>query len=158
MRVADEPVNQELIERWRSGDVLHVDGIAFPSGVVTLMTSFTMRTGTTIRCHAQPLADTSVASLLEYDESIWVPVTTLDSLGWTPAIKIVCGEGPMGNEGFVAATEPQSNFPLWVLFSSHSNPFTALSREGDHIVAEAGYGQSWRIPVAEPTRFSIADD
>jgi hypothetical protein len=106
---------------------------------------------------AQSLADTSVASLLKYDESIWVPVTTLASLSWSPTSTVVCGEGPMGNEGFVAATDSQSNCPLWILFSSHSNPFTALSREGDHVVAEAGYGQSWRIPFADPTRFSIVD-
>jgi len=157
MRVTKEGANQELVEHWRSGEVLHIDGITFLSGVVTLVTSFTLQKGATIRCHAQPLADTSVDSLLKYDQSIWVPVTTLNSLSWSQTTTVVCGEGPMGNEGFVAATDSQSNHPLWVLFSSHSNPFTALSREGEQIVAEAGYGQSWRIPLGEPASFSIVE-
>lgn len=154
--IADS-VNQELVEHWRSGEVLQIDGIAFPSGVVTLVKSFTVQAGATVRCVAQPLADTSIESILKYDQSIWVPVTRLATLPWSPTANVVCGEGPMGNEGFVAATTSNDDSPIWILFSSHSNPFTAISRDADTIVLEAGYGQEWHIPFSDPTRFSIVD-
>lgn len=156
-KVTTDEINQDLLEHWRAGEVPHVDGFVFSSGAVTLLTSYTLSRGATVRCYAGLLADTTLASLLQYDQSLWVQVTTLASLSWTETTEVVCGEGPMGNEGFVAATDSREHRLLWVLFSTCSNPFTALTREGNCIIAEAGYDQSWRIPFADPVNFSIVD-
>jgi len=64
----------------------------------------------------------------------------------------------MGNEGYVAAVNVADNSLIWALFSSHSNPFVSIARDGDEVVAEGGYDQMWRIPFSVPQRLVICED
>lgn len=147
---------QDLLQRqWDAGRVLHVNGIVFGSGRVLLFSGGTVRSGTSVRAVAAPLADTSVASILKYGDDPWVQVTQLASLDWSSDVRIACGEGAMGNEGYVAAVNRVEGSLIWVLFSTCSNPFISAARDGEEIVVEGGYDQVWRIPFEMPENLVI---
>lgn len=60
----------------------------------------------------------------------------------------LCGEGAMGNEGFVALVK--GNSLVWSAFLTVSNPFYILRREGDLIVAKSTHEVEWRFPIYAP--------
>ena len=142
-------------KRWREGFVLHVDGIAFPDGRIVLLDSKTMISGSIVQSVAAPLAETTLSSVLSYDPDAWVQVTQLQRLVWSSGIHVECGEGAMGNEGYVAVVGGADGALLWVLFCSRSNPFVELRRDGDVIVAVTTYDQVWRIPYLAPGKFTL---
>jgi hypothetical protein len=159
MQKLDEGGAEKILERkWRVGHVLQVDGIVFLSERVMLVDAKTVRRENSIRCVATPFADTDVTSVLKYNPDPWVAITQLDSIAWDEDINVVCGEGAMGNEGFVAVVDRKKDIPIWVLFSTCSNPFESVARDGEDIVASAGYDQAWRLPMEDPTKFAILDE
>lgn len=145
----------ELMERWRVGQTVHVDGIVFKTGRVVLFEAKTICFENEVKCVASPFADTTLDSILTYDEEPWVELTSLFTVTWDRKFEVSSGEGAMGNEGFVALKEGHSRLYEWVLFCSSSNPFTHLERDGEHILAHAGYDQVWRIPLMKPESFTI---
>lgn len=145
----------DITNRWRAGQTVHVDGIAFRTGRVVLLEVKTYCIGTTIKCVASPMADTTLDSILSYDEDPWVEFTSLCAVTWDGDLRVSCGEGAMGNEGFVAFGADSSSVYDWVPFCTSSNPFTHLDRDGEHILAHAGYDQVWRIPFINPEAFTI---
>jgi len=157
-RLDEAHANQQFLERWRQGETLHVDGITFASGRVVLLSTATVSEHGEPKCVASPLADSTIASVLSRNPDAWVAITPMTAtLDWEPEVRICCGEGAMGNEGFIAATSADLRTPIWVLFSTCSNPFTELRRAGADILADAGYDQTWRIPFANPERFTIVN-
>jgi hypothetical protein len=138
--------------------MLHVDGIVFASGRVVLLAGRTVRAGTRVRSVVSPLAESSIESILSYASEPWVPVTRLATVSWSSDIRVECGEGAMGNEGFVAAVNTADNSLIWALFSSHSNPFVSVARDGDEVVVEGGYDQVWRLPFSAPEKFAVHED
>ncbi|MDF9619094.1 hypothetical protein P5705_15715 [Pseudomonas entomophila] len=49
---------------------------------------------------------------------------------------MLCGEGEMGNEGFIARTNKDNNLE-WFLFSTTSNPFVDMRRQGDLVYVQS---------------------
>jgi len=115
----------------------------------------TVDSGSSIQSIATPLAETTASSVLNYNSRAWVEVTQLKRLAWSSEYHVECGEGAMGNEGYVAMIGNVDGTLLWVLFCSQSNPFVDLQRDGDTIVAMTSYDQAWRIPGAEPEKFVL---
>src|SRR6185369_12659140 len=97
-----------LSEQWQSSRVPHVDGLIFSSGQVVLIHSATLRVGNSMKTSASAFAESTLASLMDYDEDPWVYVTELHSAPWHARTRLSCGEGAMGNEGFVAAIDKES--------------------------------------------------
>ena len=55
-------------------------------------------------------------------------VTELASCDYAVAgLRLVCGEGAMGSDGFVAAVRPSDGALAWVAFFDCSHPFSAIS-------------------------------
>lgn len=152
----DTLYSPDLVQlKWREGFVLHVDGITFHDGRVLLIDAKTIRSGAVVRSAVAPLADTTVASVLQYNPEAWVPITRLGSLKWSAEVHVECGEGAMGNEGYVGAVSDVDGSLQWAFFCSRSNPFSELRREGDAILAVGGYDQVWRIPYQFPASLSV---
>ena len=144
-----------LQERWRAGFVLHINGLVFGDGRVLLIDAKTVLSGTTVKTVATPLANTTASSVLRHNATAWVTVTRLATLVWSPSCHVECGEGAMGNEGYIAAVDDHDGSLIWMLFCTASNPFVDLYREDDTVVVEGGYDQRWRIPWGAPEKFSI---
>lgn len=51
---------------------------------------------------------------------------------------IICGEGEMGNEGFIAKTD-KNNALEWMLFSTSSNPFVSIYTKNDLVYLKSTY-------------------
>ena len=151
---SDEAV-AALHGQWRAGFALHVEAIVYGSGRVLLLDGRTIRSGTNLRTVVSPRADTTVSSVLKYANDPWSPLTRLATLGVSQDVQVECGEGAMGNEGYVAAVNRADGSLNWILFSTHSNPFVSLVLKGGDVLAEGGYDQVWRIPLEMPERVVI---
>lgn len=65
-----------------------------------------------------------------YDDP-WSEIQIYDTLEFDDKI-VYCGEGEMGNEGFIVQTDKNNNVE-WMLFSSESNPFTKMEKTNELI-------------------------
>ena len=64
-------------------------------------------------------------SLEQYNDNIWTKIQAHPVIITANDLQIHCGEGGMGNEGFVAATNADGL--VWALFSTESNPFVKMT-------------------------------
>ncbi|MCK6588071.1 MAG: hypothetical protein L6Q76_10845, partial [Polyangiaceae bacterium] len=97
--------------------------------------------------------------VLEFNPDPWVNVTVLATFNWSDkGLLLSCGEGAMGNEGFVAASDASSGQIRWVAFFNCSNPFIRVCAKDDNVVAENNHGHLWLFPRASPERVVISAD
>lgn len=122
--------------RWADEQLLGYDCLCHSDGNVTLL-SFYHTTGPneTKHYYASPLADTTLESIVSYNDDPWAATDIYDHLV-KQELTFVCGAGAMGNEGFVAATD--ANGLVWALFCSAFNPFERLELVGTTLRAYAG--------------------
>jgi hypothetical protein len=146
-----------LEEKWQSGYGLHIDGLVFADGRVVLCDCVKLkRDGRSIPL-ASPIGDSTLDSILKYDDDPWVALTELDRSEIAESnVKISCGEGAMGNEGYVAVTALDTGRLIWMAFFTCSNPFEALKLVDGEILAENSYEQEWIFPLDHPERVRIS--
>ena len=66
----------------------------------------------------------------------------------------ICGEGAMGNEGFVAMLS--HGLLRWAAFFTTSNPFYKLRLgQSDKLIATSTHEVEWRFPLDEPWRVEV---
>lgn len=147
-----------LDKKWKEGSVPHIDGIIFQNGMVVLQQVYSTCVGSDITLSIEPVADSQLDSVLKYNPDAWVEVTSLASMNWDDSLEVVCGEGAMGNEGFIAAIRRKENCPEWILFCSKSNPFISVERRDHLLVVEGGYDYMWEIPMDNPVALRIIKD
>ena len=99
-----------------------------------------------------PLADTTIESVVNYHEDVWVEVDIRIDYVIVDELKILCGEGAMGNEGFVAAINDRGL--VWALFSTRSNPFVKLELEGGKLLAYAD-SLKYEIDLNNPSKIKV---
>jgi len=64
-----------------------------------------------------------------------------------------CGEGSMGNEGFVAYADKKGKL-IWLVFLDFSNPFWSIKIEGANIKATTELECEFTIPLESPEKLS----
>ncbi|MEP3890410.1 MAG: hypothetical protein ABJN69_08070 [Hellea sp.] len=118
-------MTEKIQAKWKEGFVLGHNCIARADGSVTLASTCRLYDPNT-KTYSQtwgPLCDTTVEGLEKYDEDLWTEVDIFHSPFMFENQVIVYGDGGMGNEGYVASTNP--DFSLnWSLFFTFSNPIT----------------------------------
>ncbi|WP_404932194.1 hypothetical protein [Massilia atriviolacea] len=110
-----------------------------------------------IRQHAYPICETSIGRFLgfgnEFVELAFderrVPIPGTESFA-------LCGEGAMGNEGFVAVVNEAGL--AWAGFFTASNPFQQVAVAGACLVARTTHGSTWRFPLGAPWQVRIANE
>ncbi|MNW23475.1 hypothetical protein D3C74_01780 [compost metagenome] len=70
------------------------------------------------------------------DDDIWSEVQINDTLSVNKETVVLCGEGEMGNEGFIVIAD-SNNKVKWALFSTTSNPFVNIIRRDDLIYIQS---------------------
>ncbi|MGI4870956.1 MAG: toxin-antitoxin system YwqK family antitoxin [Janthinobacterium lividum] len=120
--------------KWADSHILGYDCLCYGDGSVTLLSIYTAETG---RYYAFPRADTTIEGIIKYNDDPWTEIQVYNSRVVRGDLTFVCGEGAMGNEGFVAATD--ANGLVWALFSTASNPFERLELVGTTLRAYSIY-------------------
>ncbi|RZJ57265.1 MAG: hypothetical protein EOO55_03780 [Hymenobacter sp.] len=116
--------NSLIQNHWLEGEIVGINCLARNNGAVTLLTIYTVASETEKNHYVFPLADTTVTSLEGYNDDIWTEVQAHPVSLTVGDLQVFCGEGGMGNEGFVAAQD--INGLVWSLFSTESNPFVKM--------------------------------
>lgn len=146
-------------ERWKQSNVVGLDVITYTNGDainIGITVSKDLTNEYTYRKHYvfEYLNKTNLPTLLEmYKGDIWSEVDVFDRIEVDDYV-IVCGDGGMGNEGYIARLD-QENKLVWSLFSTVSNPFMKIVIEGDFIYVQSSHNFWVVINKIDNTQISI---
>jgi hypothetical protein len=119
------PENRELIQaKWASNHLLGYNSLSYGNGKVTLLDVHVNRSESDCHCVTFPVADTTIESITSYNDDPWTPIQLYNGRIVKNELTFLCGEGAMGNEGFVAAIDNKGL--VWAFFSTVSNPFVRI--------------------------------
>lgn len=134
---------------WKQLRIPHFCGVVTGDGTVLVMEERAHYDNGQRRCHIWPVCETTIDSLSEYGME-FVELTAYVRQPPIPGTgaRAVCGEGPMGNEGFVAVVNDHGL--VWAIFFSVSNPFHEVNVVGDYVEAMNNHSVLWRFPIHRP--------
>ena len=102
---------------------------------------------------------TTVADLAARDPPGWCFVDRQAGCEWSePDLLVVGGGTSWEGEGWLAAVEQPGSHLLWILHLENSEPFVAVRRVGEEIIAvseEYPRRCEWRIPLRHPERLML---
>lgn len=112
-----------------------INCILYPTGLVTILNCYQIYNpnNDTKQLFCEPKCDTTIESLESYDASFWTVVDEWASIDYNGG-KIICGDGAMGNEGFIAHTDMQNSL-IWGMFFENTNPIKSLELVNNTLVA-----------------------
>jgi hypothetical protein len=150
-------VTDIIQKKWSEGFGLHVQGHVYGTGRVLLCDCKKIKSGKSLSTLVSVAEELQLDSFLASDEEdAWVDLTECDGKSIEDKnIRLSCGEGAMGNEGYVAVSELDSKRLIWMAFFTCSNPFMEISYENGTIIAENTYEQEWVFPVLNPEALTI---
>jgi hypothetical protein len=121
-------MNSILQQHWAILELVGIDSMAFSDGSIKLIDISCKRNKEIVNTfgkeyHFDVLRTASLEEIIEkYDNDIWSSCQINDQIDIGDNHVFVCGEGGMGNEGFIAKLDKDGNIQ-WSLFSTTSNPF-----------------------------------
>jgi hypothetical protein len=142
----DNPVIQD---NWRAGRIPHFSGIVIGDGRMIVMGEQIFLHNGTHECHIYPIVESVISSFIEFSGE-FIETAVMKSRTYIPEFggQVVCGEGEMGNEGFVALVN--ADILIWSAFFTVSNPFYEVKRSGDSIIAKSTHDVLWEFPISAP--------
>lgn len=146
-------------ERWKQSNVIGLDVIAYANGDVINIDITVSQDSTNDYTYQKHytfdyLDKTKLPTLLEkYKGDVWSEVDVFDRIEVDDYV-IVCGDGGMGNEGYIARLD-QENKLVWTLFSTVSNSFMKIVIEGDFIYVQSSHNFWMVINKIDNTQISI---
>lgn len=131
---------RELQRRWDSGQLIGLDVVYCGAAAVRFIDIDSVEndklTGTFGREFGILFeGEATLVELLGGDD-IWSNVQVNNKLSLESGQVILCDEGEMGNEGFIARTDKDDNLE-WFLFSATSNPFVDMRHQGDLVYVQS---------------------
>jgi len=151
-------MSQQIVqEHWQNKELLGYDSIVLGSGEVIIMSGYSVIDGTKKSYFINAVCDTTVESIEKYNDDPWVEITIHPQhIKLENGDTIYCGEGSMGNEGFVALEDKDGNLK-WAFFSTQSNPFVGIDLMNDTIRAHSTYERYYNINLLSPENIKISD-
>ena len=146
-------------EHWKNKEVLALECYVENDDLVTIMDFYRVSDSGKIRYYAYPICDTTISSIEHYNDDIWNQIEIHpNSIKQRNAI-YYCGEGEMGNEGFIACTDESNNLK-WSIFCTLSNPFIKMYFEKEKLVVESTSGVKFHIDIQNPKylKLSVTQD
>lgn len=70
-------------------------------------------------------------------------------------LRVCCGEGSYGGDGFVALLRADDGSPIWVAFFEDSNPFVSVRLTESEAIGVTNLGHEWRFPIDAPERVRV---
>lgn len=152
-------MNAIIQQKWHEGFVLGYDCVTYGSGDVVFANAYSCydpNTGET-SLHWTPLCDTTLGSILKYNDDIWTEVDIFRDPFEFEDQYIVFGPGSMGNEGYIASVTPDNDLN-WSVFFTHSNPIMGAHVEGRKIIAKGETGFIAHINIDNPAEISVTHE
>ena len=132
-----------------------VDGIIFPDSTILLL-DVTAAWKPTVKFKIQTASKTSIADLDRTGKLFWAGCSILDEYDDVQrSIKIVCGEGSYGSDGFLAVINWKTKSTIWMAYFTSSNPFCKVKTEDNQLVAISTIGCAWRFELENPTEVEV---
>lgn len=146
----------DVQSQWEQGKCPDMNGILFASGKIAwINVSFNTLSGgrTIFRLEAPKLMHLS--DLAREGDLRWVRLLPLDEvIEERRQIRVVCGEGGFGGDGFVAVTD-LGNQLQWIAFFDCANPFESAELGDGEVVAKTNLRNTWRFPLDSPERVTV---
>ncbi len=150
------PVEELIQEKWREELCPGLNGVLFFNGEMILMECALLMQESSTQVRVQPLARSTLKSAMEFNENLWTCITELASSSWEEGdLRLSCGEGSMGSDGYVAAARISDDQLIWIAFFDCSNPFHKIKIVDKKAVAISTHGHMWIFPVEHPERVSV---
>lgn len=147
---------KEIQQRWKNKMLLGLDCITYADGTVIIMNPYQVTDGKNRQAYNSAMCDTTVQSILKYyHEDIWIPIEFYprETVHYKGDI-IRCGEGAMGNEGFVSCEDASGNLK-WSFFCTLFNPFNEMSMETpDLMQLSSTNGYSMIMDLSQPWKIT----
>ena len=134
-------ISNELQDRWMNNQLIGLDiiladdGMAIPINIESIRNdnlAYTFRKEYSISYGSEMSLD----ELFDNYDDPWSEVQTNNKIQLDDNSFILCGEGEMGNEGFIVKTD-SNNKISWMLYSSSSNPFINMKKIDDTIYIQS---------------------
>jgi hypothetical protein len=150
--------NDSVIQdNWKQGLLPHFSGVVIGDGTMIAMGENSFRIGGVLQHHVYPICESSISSFMKFEhEFVEIEPRQNRVVAHEPDYYAICGEGGMGNEGFVAVIKGDSL--IWSAFFTVSNPFYELRMQGNSIIATSTHDRFWKFPVSEPWNGIIQSD
>ncbi|MEX3745680.1 hypothetical protein [Lysinibacillus xylanilyticus] len=147
-------INEIIQSNWKRNQLPGIDGVIDISGKVIIMDSYELIDGSTINYIINPLCETSLESIMSFNEDIWCEIEKHPQVQQYDDKIFICGEGGMGNEGFIANVDMNNNL-IWAFFSTVSNPFNKLELEDNLLKAYSTSDLIYVININKPEEITI---
>lgn len=125
-------MNNILQEHWDREELIGLDTMVFSDGSIKLIDISYTENKELISTfgkeyHFGFLAQTNLNEIInKYDDDIWSVCQVNDKVEINNSYIYACGEGEMGNEGFIVKLDLDGNIQ-WSLYSTTSNPFYKIA-------------------------------
>ena len=108
--------------------------------------------GYTIQKVGKETLDQESISEVGYNDCI----VLLEALSHRWNLKVLCGEGDYGSDGFIALLDLELNTLKWLAFFENSNPFENVEIHYDHLVGITNLHYRWRFNLKNPQQLDIS--
>jgi hypothetical protein len=141
--------NVIIQNNWKEGLIPHFPGIVIGDGNMVSMKQKYADTEGRGECYVYSDHESTIEKFIAHSDH-FVEINAMVNRVYVPECDCyaICGEGAMGNEGFVALVKGETL--IWAAFFTISNPFYEVARNGDFIVAKSTHDLLWEFPIAEP--------
>lgn len=123
---------EELNKRWKKGQVIGLDVIISKSNGVTPIDIMYVRNDYLTHSFRKEYSisygnNMTLLALFDNYNDPWSEIQVNDRAPLNDDGFIICGEGEMGNEGFIVKTDINNDL-IWMLYSTTSNPFMSINK------------------------------
>ena len=127
-----------------------VDGIIFPDTTIQL---FEMEVSweKPVEFKIQASSTTSIDNLEKEGKLWWCNCAILDEyVNATDSIKVFCGEGSHGSDGFVSVMDLKKGKVIWIAYFKCSNPFYKVTIKEEQVIAVSTLDCVWKFNLDRP--------
>ena len=142
---------------WKDERCPILNGIVFGTGHVKLLhVEFSPKSGGADYT-VKEYGTTDIGLLEESKQLTWTYLGQLfETFDKKQGIRISCGEGGMGGDGFVAVSKGTEDWLEWIAFFDCSNPFVEIKALDDEIVGMTNIDNIWRFSLQNPGLITVS--
>lgn len=149
-------MNDTIQKHWFRNELPGLDCIVKGDGSIIIFNFYKTIQDNKIHYYFSPLCDTTIESLEKYNDDIWTEIEVNSNQKALPnGEAFLCGEGGMGNEGFIACVARDKQTLIWALFCTGSNPFQRIELGGYKITAYSTNNYKFIIDIDKPENIKI---
>ncbi|MBD2782904.1 hypothetical protein ID855_18070 [Xenorhabdus sp. ZM] len=132
---------KELQDRWIDNQLIGLDIIYHHSGIVKNIDIDFIKNDKLIHTFQKEYSlsyegETTLTELFGNYDDPWSEIQVNNKVLLNNDQIVLCGEGEMGNEGFIVKTDTNNNIK-WFLYSTTSNPFVNIKQKDNMVYIQS---------------------